>query len=373
VKLAEVDAKKLLPLLDSLAAAIEEMLLAGLTAASEATRKTLGVTFQEASRMRLLRLGATLRVANEEIGRFTRNEAEFSKQRLSFFLGRAWLLSRGIAKAVQNSDDRLFERLMHVPANQPLKQTRVVTMGVTKKHVKNSFCGFDFRLKTVDDSGELPAGQSLVWSCVFPLKPGAEIPSEGFLHLPQKQKFKPHIFLERKVIEIANAVVALDDRGSGRLSFGDTTEVSTGAEYSAWPSLFQWNPQTALDHLEEYRPGPFDLEVDLQEELTLEDWKFTSDEWETTSRKGQEQVLIECRDTPFHLTYSEADEGRAVKDALVKIHNEKHRPVLYGLMHYSACQLVVQPLTLLDGEKPQYITISDKDVDRKALLAALKF
>lgn len=373
MKLADVDAKKLLPLLDSLSAAIEEILLAGLTAASEATRKTLGVTFQEASRMRLLRLGATLRVANEEIGRFTRNEAEFSKQRLSFFLGRAWLLSRGLSRAVRGADETLFERLMHVPASRPLGHARVVTMGVVKKHVKNAFCGFDFRLRTIEASDDLPAGQSLVWSCIFSLKPGVEIPPEGFLHLPQKQKFKPHVFLEGKVIEIAKAAVALDERGGGRLSLGEPSEVTVGDKFTAWEPLFRWHPESALEHVQGYRPGPFDLEIDLLEEVVLEDWSFASTEFDPASRLGQARVPVECQQAEFQLTYSESEEGSAVRSALEKLQKKKQRPPLFGLMHYAACQLVVQPLTVLDDEKPRYLTISEKDVDRKALLAALKF
>lgn len=373
MKLADVDAKKLLPLLDSLSAAIEETLLAGLTAASDATRKTVGVTFQEASRMRLLRLGATLRVANEEIGRFTRNEAEFSKQRLSFFLGRAWLLSRGLARAVRGGDDALFARLMHVPASQPLGSVRVVTMGVVKKHVKNSFCGFDFRLRTIDDAGQLPAGTSLVWSCVFPLQPGAEIPPEGFLHLPQKQKFKPHVLLEGKVIHITDAVVALDERGGGRLSLGEASKVTLEGKFSDWPPLFEWNPQTALQHVDDHQPGPFDLEIDLQEEITLAEWEFVQEDEETTTRNAQELVPVMAHDTRFQFTYSEAEEGRAVKSSLEQMRKKKRKPPLFGLMHYAACQLMVQPLTALEGDKPRYLTISEKDIDRKALLAALKF
>lgn len=89
------DRSKLASLLDKLAGAVEELLLTGLTTASQSTRQTLDVSFREASRLRLLRLSSTLRVANEELGRFTRNESEFSSKRLSFFLNRAWLLARG--------------------------------------------------------------------------------------------------------------------------------------------------------------------------------------------------------------------------------------------------------------------------------------
>src|ERR1700735_5377128 len=101
VKWEQVDRKKLTPLLEDLTTAIEDLLLTGLTTASEATRNTLNVSFQESSRLGLLRLGGTLRVACEELSRYTRNNAEFSSKRFSFFLNRAWLLSRGLSMAVR--------------------------------------------------------------------------------------------------------------------------------------------------------------------------------------------------------------------------------------------------------------------------------
>ena len=85
--------KQLQSLLDELIGAVEELLLAGLTTASKSTVERFDVTFKEASRMRLLRLGSTLRIANEEISRFTTNSAQFSPKRLAFFLGRAFLLT----------------------------------------------------------------------------------------------------------------------------------------------------------------------------------------------------------------------------------------------------------------------------------------
>src|ERR1044072_1815370 len=101
MKLGAADQKKLLALLDELARAVEELFRTGLTTASQATRQTLPVSFQEASRLRLLRLGGTLRAANDELGRFTRNDPDFSRKRLCFFLNRAWLLSHGLARALR--------------------------------------------------------------------------------------------------------------------------------------------------------------------------------------------------------------------------------------------------------------------------------
>src|SRR5687768_14478039 len=104
MKLADATREKLPNLLDELCRAVEELLLSGLTTASESTRQTLNVSFREASRMRLLRLGSTLRVANEELGRYTRNDPEFSPRRLTFFLNRAWLLSHGLRRAIDRKD-----------------------------------------------------------------------------------------------------------------------------------------------------------------------------------------------------------------------------------------------------------------------------
>src|SRR5262245_34037156 len=168
MKLADADRRKLPALLEELARAVEELLLSGLTTASEATRQTLGVSFQEASRLRLLRLGSTLRGANEELGRYTRNESGFSRKRLSFFLNRAWLLSHGLARALRDGDEQEFERLVWVPANEPVERLEVVTLGVGKKVSAGAFCAFEFRLRTVQAAGKIPAGQRLLWSCVFP-------------------------------------------------------------------------------------------------------------------------------------------------------------------------------------------------------------
>ena len=70
---------------------------------------------QEAARFRLLRLGSTLRGADEELGRFTRQDPAFSRRRLSFFLNRAWLLSRGIAHALHAADETEYDRLAWSP------------------------------------------------------------------------------------------------------------------------------------------------------------------------------------------------------------------------------------------------------------------
>src|SRR5262245_13865525 len=142
MKLAEADRKKLPNLLEQLRSAVEELLLSGLTTASDATRKILQIVFQEASRMRLLRLGSTLRAANDELGRFTRNESDFSRRRLIFFLNRAWLLSQGLARALSENDDAGLERLLWTPASVPVDRLDVVVLGVGKKVAAGAFVAF---------------------------------------------------------------------------------------------------------------------------------------------------------------------------------------------------------------------------------------
>src|SRR5215468_10830874 len=127
------DARKLTPLLDELCAAIEDLLLAGLTTASKSTVERLDVTFKEASRMKLLRLGSTLRIANEEFDRFTQGSPLFSARRFAFFLNRAWLLASAMRKAIDASDPEALNRLQSTPASQPVDKLCVVTLGVAKR------------------------------------------------------------------------------------------------------------------------------------------------------------------------------------------------------------------------------------------------
>ncbi len=139
--------KQLLSLLEELGRAVEELILAGLTTASKSTVERIDLTFKEASRMRLLRLGSTLRIANEEISRFTTGSPLFSAKRLSFFLNRAWLLATGMRQAINDNDDAALDRLLATPPTEPVKRIAVVVMGVAKRVVPGAFASFDFRLR----------------------------------------------------------------------------------------------------------------------------------------------------------------------------------------------------------------------------------
>jgi hypothetical protein len=369
MKLSQADRKKLLPVLDELAGSVEEMLLSGLTTASEATRRALGVTFQEASRLGLLRLGSTLRVANEELGRYTRNEADFSRKRLTFFLNRAWLLSRGLSRALREDDEAEFERLVWVPASNPVERLEVVTLGVAKRVAAGAFCAFEFRLRTVQPAGDLPAGQRLAWSCVFPIKPGVNIPAEGFLHLPHKQQFNANQFLEGRTMLIEQAAVALDGHGGGRISLGDQSKVTAGEPFADWGRFQTWDVAAAVERIRAHEPGPFELEVETQEEVVLDGWEIG----EPDERDGQTVFPVVYRETTLDAPVPRGIEGKALHEALKGLRKKKQRPPLFGLLHYEMCRLIVQPLVVFGDNGPEQLMLSKEKIDRAALLKLIKF
>jgi hypothetical protein len=370
MKLAQTDERKLAMLLDELARAVEDLLLTGLTTASEATRQKLHVAFQEASRLRLLRLGSTLRVANDELGRFTRNEAEFSRQRLLFFLNRAWMLSHGLTRALKAKNEREFDRLLGSAATTPAPRLEVVTLGVVKK-ITSAFVAFEFRLRVVTGSAAVNPGQRLAWSCIFPTKPGATIPAEGYLHLPQKQKFNASIFLEGKTLVIERASISLDEFGGGRLALDDGSTVATGKEFAGWEPFLTWDPAAALRRIRATEPGPFDLDVELQEEVVFRDWEMG--EAEERHEERHTAFPIHVGPALFDARVGPGAEGQALRKALDDLRKKKKRPPLFGLLHYEKCRLVLQPLSVFDGKGPQYLPIAADKIDRAALLKALKF
>ena len=265
---AAPEAGKLRPLLEEIRGAVEELLLGGLTAASKSTVERMDVTFKEASRMKLLRLGSTLRIANEEISRFTAGSPQFSARRLSFFLSRAWVLAVGMGRALERADAAQLGRLMATPASEAVGSVKVVTLGVSKRVLPGAFATFEFRLRATEDSagagparaGAVRAEEALVWSCVFPMRQGLELPAEAFLHLPQKQKFKPSVLLERKVVEITRCAVSRPATSAARLTLTDASEVKPLAPFTDWAPLWQWRPRDAGARVEHYRPTPVDLE-----------------------------------------------------------------------------------------------------------------
>ncbi len=368
MKLSPADKQKLVPLLNELAGAVEDLLLTGLTTATESTRKTLNVSFQEASRMGLLRLGGTIRIASEELARFTNNQSDFSSKRLAFFLNRCWLLTQAMSKALKAGDDEQFDKIMRTAVNTPVDKLEVVTVGVIKK-VTPSFSTFEFRLRTISDAPNMPAGQRLIWSCVFPVKPGAEVPADAYLHLDQKQKFKPVVFLEKKILQFDKVAVALDG-GGGRISLGEASTVTPGAEFDDWKRFVALDLQPAVDRIKAHKPGPFDLEVEMQEELVLSDWNI-GDAQKPTTDHGPTIFPISTAALSFRATVAPGVEGKDLYNNLMAQKDKKKREPLFGVMHYDKCQLMFQALSVFGKDGPEQLMLSKESFDKRTLLKAL--
>jgi hypothetical protein len=365
------DRPKLKAVLEQLTAAVEELLLGGLTTASDSTTKLVNTALQEAARLKMLRFGGTLRSLGENLARFEKQKATFSRARLTFYLNRTWLLCRGLSKALGDADEALYDRLSWVPASQPLPAVEVVCMGVLKK-VAAAFVAFEFRLRATAEAPPVKAGQRMTWGVVFPVKPGADIPPEGFLHLPQKQKFSPYLFLEHKTIDIRNAAVAFDESGGGRISLNEASTVTIGKDFAGWANYLAWSPVPAVERIRRHTPGPLDLDTELQEEVVLRDYAI--DPPHAGDDPGQTVYPVASGGMAVQAVAGDAAEGKALKkelDAIRKL--KKNRPPLYGLMHYERCKLVFQPLTTFASDVPDYITISKEQVNKAALLKSMSF
>ncbi len=370
MNLNPADRRKLEAMLADLIAVIEDFLRTGLTTASETTRQTLKVTFQEASRLRLLRLGSTLRMTSDEMGKLVKNDVDFSRSRFAFFLNRAWLLGRGLLKALQAGDDAAFDRLLWTPPSRPVTRVEVAVLGVVKKVVQGAFVAFDFRMRLVAPADDMPAGQRISWSSVFPLKPGQEVPAEAFLHLPHKQKFTASQFLEGKTVVLEKVAVALDDAGGARLILGEQSTVQTGATVDNYEGLLAWDIARALERVAKHEPSPFELDVELQEEVVLRDWSIGDAE----PREADKQVWYPITAPGVALTgvASAQDEGKSHRKYLDEFRKKKPVP-LFGLMHYEKCRLMFQPLTVFGPKGVIHLMLSPDKVDRATLLKAMKF
>jgi hypothetical protein len=368
--------KQLLSLLDALRRAVEELLLAGLTTASRSTVERMDVTFKEASRLKLLRLGSTLRIANEEISRFTRGQQQFSARRLSFFLGRTWLLAEGMRRAIEKNDDVGRSRLMATPKSEPVEKIKAVVLGVGKRVVMGAFATFEFRMRVVGDSGPVKSGAAVVWSSVFPMRGDSDLPAEAFLHLPQKQKFKPSILLEKKVIEITRCAVSQPPTASARLMLSEASEVKTLEAHTEWAPMWRWAATDAAARLGAYQPTPLDLEIELQEEVFLEGWEAGE---KRSSDEGFDLLPIRAGGTggaggiEMEARLDRGPSGDPVNAIVSKMSAGKTRPPLFGTMHYEGCRLVFQPLSALGKDGPEYLTVSAGKISQATLLKAMKF
>jgi hypothetical protein len=351
-------------LLGDIQSAVEDLLLTGLATASAATSQTLSVSFEAASRLRLARLGVTLRVAVEELGRFARGDPGFSRRRFGFFLNRAWMLCQGLLGALQREDAERWQRLAGQAAARPLGAFEAVSLGVSRRVVPGAFAAFEFRLRGL--SGAVVEGQPLIWSAVFPLKVGAEVPPEAYLHLPQAQGFKAALFLPGRSVKVSHAQVSAE----GRLGLARDSRVEEAAAFVDWDRFLDWDPAAALSRVLQHRPGPFDLDVELQEEVVLRG--FHSEVPEPDPREQQLRFPIVTPRGTWHATTGTGPEDAPLREALASWKKPQQTP-LFGVMHYEGCRLLLQPLTLFEKDGPRALQLGSTSFDAAALVKALKF
>lgn len=144
---------------------------------------------------------------------------------------------------------------------------------------------------------------------MFPIKTGQDIPPEGFLHLPQKQKFAPYLFLERTTLSVANASVSGDEVSGWRLSLTDASTVTVGKPFADWNRFLAWTPEIALERLVKHTPGPLDLDTELQEEVVLRDYTIGAPE--DGDEPGQSVCPITAGGLALHAVVGAAVEGKA--------------------------------------------------------------
>ena len=359
---------KLRATLDQLGAAFEDLLLGGLTTASDATRQTLTGAMQEAARMRLLRLGAILRVLSDDLNRFNKHDALLSRRRLTLFLNRGWLVARGLSHALETNNEKEYDRINITPTTQPLASADLVCLGAVKK-VTAAVVQFQFRFRAIKAGGPVKPGDAVSWSFNQSVK-NKDIAPETYLHLSQKQKFTPFTFLEKKVQTVQNAVVSPDDAGNWRLSLTDQSTVTPGAPFGGWAEFLNWTPQPAMERLAKVSPGPLDLDTELQEEVVLRDYEIAAPE--DGDEPGQTVYPVTTGTLAFRAIVGPGVEGKSLKKGLDDLRKlKKNRPPLFGLMHYERCRLVLQPLTTFGASGPEYLTISPDKVDKAALLREL--
>ena len=245
-------------------------------------------------------------------------------------------MARGLSHRLQTNDEKEYDRLNWSPPTAPVAALEVVCLGAVKKVALGSFVAFDFRLRAIGDSGPVKAGQRLTWSAVFPLKPGMDIPPEGFLHLPQKQKFAPNLFLEQKTVSIQNAGVTADE-SAARVSLNEQSKVTIGHDFADWNRFLDWSPAPALQRLSAHKPGPLDLDTELQEEVILSEYQIGTPA--DGDEPGQTIYPVTAGALTLHAVVGTA-EGKALRKGIDDLRKlKKERPPLFGLMHYERCRL----------------------------------
>ncbi|MCA9650340.1 MAG: hypothetical protein KC501_10555 [Myxococcales bacterium] len=369
---AGAEAERLRGLLRGLGEALERLLMGGMTTATKATHEELEVAFREVSRRGLSRLGSTLRILGQEVGRYLAHDAAFSGSRLSLFLGRTWVLARGLAAALERGDEASFARLAafdHRPT--PVAELRAVTLGVAKKVITGLVCMFDFRMRRLGDDGTL--GEPFTFTEMFPLARDRALPPESLLELQRPQKYRPRVLLGDEVITFRHALLTSTGAGD-RLALpreAEDARVEVGERFAGWDRLPAWDLAAAGRRVRVHEIDPLELPVELQEEVVLDDWSIGAPERD----EARQRLVYPVRAHGLRLraVVSSGDEGATLRAALDEL-RRRARPGgrLFGLVHYEDCAFELQPLSRLESGVRTHLMVSAASIDRKALLKSIR-
>ncbi len=129
------------------------------------------------------------------------------------------------------------------------------------------------------------------------------------------QKFKPSILLEKKLVEVTQCAVAAQPGGAARLTLGEASRLTGGAEFHNWASLLSWDMREAAARLEQHRPTPMDLEIEFQEEVFVTDWQPGE---QRESEEGYDLLPIQTNNLTFEVRLDRGPSGVPVHDVMTK-------------------------------------------------------
>ncbi len=384
--LPSAEGKRLLPVLEDLARAVEDLVATGLVTASKATKEKLEASFKEASRLKLGRLAASLRYVMEELGRYLDGAPTFSAKRLALFLGRSWMLGRGLALAISEKNEAAQARLLWSFPAVAVDSVVFVALGVRKRLPQGTgIVAFDFHLRVVDYIAlpggiTLARGAPLVWSHIVPRK-DASIPAEALLHLEIKPAgggigWKPVSLTDPKVFAVDVASVVVDGRGGGRLLMGPQTRVRA-LERTVAPAdlagLAGFVPADIADRAAAWQTSPLDLEVEHAEEVLVQAvvGKVKKGEEGAPDVVVVSAAAVGGATFAFDVKLPRTEEWTALATALRALAKTKKTAPIFGVLHFDRCQLCFAPLSVVDDSGVRHLMISTDKVDLKTLTRSL--
>lgn len=146
--------------------------------------------------------------------------------------------------------------------------------------------------------------------------------------------------------------------------------MAAGEAFTDWPSLLSWDLNQAATRLEQHRPTPIDLEIELQEEVFLSDWRCGE---QRGTDEGYDVLPIETNLLPFEVRLDRGPSGVPLSGVMTKMSKKKRRPPIYGVAHYESCRFVLQPLSVLGKDGIEYLTVSPDKISQAELVKAMKF